>query len=585
MSRIVLLLGLLLEGGYGSPLSSLAAEEPEIVGGNYTCGQASLYAVARSKGVQIEWPEIARALPARTDGTNSFAQIYDAAMASGLHPVAARVDRQRLLAFDPPAILHFSSDAPGGNSAALAHVAVAIRWNSNGVLLLDPPRRARFVPWSAIQRLWTGNALLFPDSEQEARTIEAGLSPTIGARFARYGAYAFSLAAALLLLVALRRNGTVLRSSVSRAVRSMRPVTRFSADAVSRLTRRLARHARLSLAAAATLCFAAMVLTTLSLARSSRQPRLDGPSEILEQGILSPGEHRLALAIKNIGGAPLVVTKIESSCTCALAEVPDRIEPGQTKGLTAIIRVAPGPRYAYLTIHSNDPSGPRQFAVHWNGKAIPSLLVKDIVDQVPSAAEYHRKITIAYPGGYSAVSPELVRYECDHAGLKVEAAECNPVAIRTDGESNPRSAIGYLAVNVTVAPPSGKSEFEAKCTLILKCGDEEQKLPFRVHLAYRNNYRANPNSAVFSGSSAATIVGQTRVVELVGWDSSLKCKLVSSPDWLSCVVAKQQGGRCELQLTVVKAPRSQFVSDTIVTQIEGRSTIKFPVYAITASDD
>jgi len=47
MSRIVLLLGLLLEGGYGSPLSSLAAGEPEIVGGNYTCGQASLYAVAR----------------------------------------------------------------------------------------------------------------------------------------------------------------------------------------------------------------------------------------------------------------------------------------------------------------------------------------------------------------------------------------------------------------------------------------------------------------------------------------------------------------------------------------------------------
>ena len=82
----------------------------------YTCGQASLFAVARLKDVALRWSDVTRTLPAHSDGTNSLAELESAAAAAGLHAVAARVDRQQLVAINPPAILHFEVDPRPGVS-------------------------------------------------------------------------------------------------------------------------------------------------------------------------------------------------------------------------------------------------------------------------------------------------------------------------------------------------------------------------------------------------------------------------------------------------------------------------------------
>lgn len=549
-----------------SSLGAANEQQPAVLLDEYApCGQVSLYLVCQVRGVDVDFPRIEQLTgPADAEGCHSFADLSGAAKEFGLHPVGIRVDRERLMSLPTPAIIH--SQNPQGDPRP--HLSVLLAATPEGAYLLDPPYTARLVPWSLFEHFWTGNVLVFPENDEQIAEIESGLHSARSFR-----AVSWTLQAGLAALVAI-----VVFAVVSTVRRSRRLKTAASTAIQGTKGRLRSKPVWIiagGLLATAVIAVGAIWLKPAIADALSGAPRLAIEQSLVDLGELPPGAHETTVALHNSGRTPLLISRVESSCSCAVVTRPERIEPGATADLKVNIRVASGRGYANLALESDDPRGPHDVTLQWFGSVQPLLVPRWVSGHdLPLAAPYERIVSVVYPGGQSAVVPELKNVACPEKWVHVESVGNDPTAFRTASDISAHGALGYLNLRLRIDPPAAPGELQTSCLLTVQYGEHEYELKLPIAVEFVGRIASRPAGIVFAAADRAGVKGQTQSVSLAA-DAAVGLLVVKeSPPWLRCQLNEATGPDLprELRIEVIDAPPESFVAGKVIVAAQDGST-------------
>lgn len=500
------------------------------------CGHTSFYLICRLLDVSMHWDE-AKALigPAAADGTHSFEDIARAGRAVGLHPVGLKTNTANLRKLQTPAIVQVRDyrrvDTP-------FHLVVILRFEADSVILLDPPMPAYSMPSDMFAEIWTGNVLVFAHDAADAKNL------LWGGWARRYRWHALGSVAGVLLLatvIFVWRRFTLPSFAVGRNLGS---------NAGSRKPVRTIATATLLIAAAV-----AGVYFALPNARvAEAQCELLVPETTL--GELSPGVSQTLVTIRNSGSAPLSISAVRSSCTCAVPKYPAFIEPGATGTIQVDLSVQAGPQRAYLIIETNDPAGPKRANLLWHGKGRPVLHPGRVAAvNVPADRPFARTIKLIYPGGRTAHRPILETATSDHQAVHVRVGKDDPIAAPTDADLTNIRAFGELELLLTVTPPSLSCRVDASCILTVRLGHEKHRFRLPVSIDFLGG-EVMPAAAgvVFSALSNKELVGQVRDLQVSAHTDGGEFEITGLPEWLA--VTQTPTGRFVrlLRLTLTRPP-------------------------------
>ncbi len=532
-------------------------DDPSVLLDEYdSCGHTCTYTIARWKGRQVGWHEVKDLVGPAAEGTHSFSDLADACRKLGLFPVGAEVSRARLMELRGPAIAHLAWVDRSGTGRS--HYVVAVEWDAQGVYVLDPPYPVKLRRWERFEATWTGKMLLFADSPEHAGQLRAALTSPTEYRLLRW---MLPVVAALLGISAvLLLPRTWVKRLASRVSVLAGQVKRL--EVIARGARRLGlsfrRKRAFWIAVTASLVALASAAAFLCFGWTSvfaKEPRLETPDAVVELGEFTPGEHDVQIVLRNAGRLPLIIDRIESSCSCAVADKPGRIEPGGSGKVGLTLGVSPGRRYADLAVFSNDPRGPQQITLHWFGAPKPELYPPRIVAaSAPAGQAYERLVRVAYPGGLSAVSPEVIGFESDVPGIEIEVGKNDPMAFRAGSASPAGGTVGYLDLWLRIADPGEPRTIETRCRLNVRYGHQDYTLSLPVKLNFVGNLCAEPGRILFSAPTLAGLLGKKRQIRLYGANGSGELKVAAHPDWLRCRLSADSTIGPALELEVADAP-------------------------------
>jgi hypothetical protein len=516
------------------------------------CGPISLYLVTRFKQMNVEWPEVLhRCGEMAADRTHSFADLAGAATDLGMHPVGLQTDRQALARLPMPAIIQVRDpDRPDD----VAHLLVLLQVKADGVMLLDAPAPAYFMPDSRLGEIWTGNVLAFAGSAAEAEALRV---PTETRNWLRIILWCWIGAGGVWLLVAGYR--------VVRKRNHDQPGGLAATGWISRSLHGKGRLAAGGTGVAAFVIGAGAVVSSGLLAQGAKPPRCYFREPIVELGELAPGQEVVRVVIHNPGDAPLQITGVQSTCSCANVGAPDTVEPRSSAEVTIDLRIAPGPRNARITIESNDPEGAKTVLLAWHGRGEPVLtpsLVSE--DFAPLGRPYERTLKLVYPGGKTATVPRLVRLEGGSSRLQITEGANNLVAARYSRSGMLTNVLGEKDLHVRVEAPTAAETFHAIVTAVFEygSGNVQVYLPITVRFA-PDGVRPDGDAVAFVAGSPEDLRGQERSVRVKARDARSAVEVLDAPRWLSHEISERDDSGFTLRLRVTEAPGSEFVSETL----------------------
>jgi hypothetical protein len=548
-SAILVLVAGVLPAGDAAPIP----DEVVLLSDCAPCGLASLYLVTRFRDMGATWERVKELVgPPAADGTHSFADLSRAAAQLGMHPVGLQVRREALARLPMPAIVQVRDVQ---NPEEPHHLLLLLRPERDGVTLMDPPYPAYFLPEAQFEQSWTGNVLVFAPDAQEASEIQAEAASgriTAAALWVWVGS-GVTLFTSLLLL---RWRSRLVQGLYPRTIHLLR-----GSRGIIRLALRPAGVVLLLLI----LGIPAFWWFQRQWAASHVPPRCIFDQALLELGELKPGHVSVPVGIANAGSAPLQISGVASTCTCAVVKAPEVIGPGEHAVMQVDLNIVPGRRTAQVTVESNDPEGPKHLVLAWHGAARPNLLPRRILE--PSAAvgrPYERTIRLVYPGGRSAVVPRLARVECPSPRVTIREGKNDRTATRLAVSGGLVDVVGELELRVSVQPPPEPELLETYCKLHVKYGETESVLYLLLSVRFLGS-EITPEvpAVVFSAPRMPALVGQERLVPVTVPDDMHDLTVQDVPPWLDCRVLPKAGKAFPLRVKVCKLPPEPVVRHTL----------------------
>lgn len=512
------------------------------------CGLNSFYSICRLLDVSIEW-ESAKNLLGQTmpDGTHSFEQIANAANSLGLHPIGLKSSIERIYELPMPAIVHVR-DLRRPNSPT--HLLVLVSADETSVILLDPPGSAYSLPLTQFESVWTGNILVFAQSELQLQELRSGAMKTKIAVYSLYLAIAFAITAIGLILI-------------------------FNWRII--MTRRLIISIPVSLA------IIAVVIIWYTIV--NREPKCELSNSDIDLGQLKIGPFMTEVSLLNSGNSTLLISAVRSSCTCTSVKAPKKVEPRETATIYVTVNVSGGPQHAVLTIESNDHSSSKKVYLSWVGEHKPVLHPVNIEPQTVRGDIAYRKILqVIYTGGDNSLRPSLESVECDSPYVKVTEADYRSVAQPASASTGGRT-IGELDLLLEIKPPSQGITVNSPCYLIIRQGKEKYRLQCRLMVKFLGSQLIPESDGIlFSASLPSELVEQVRTLRIFTSDYSGKLKLEGLPSWVTCEQETIDKGQCLLHFRVKQSPDSGQSVDCIRLGIPGEpsSIIPIKIHHITA---
>jgi uncharacterized protein DUF1573 len=237
---------------------------------------------------------------------------------------------------------------------------------------------------------------------------------------------------------------------------------------------------------AAPLLFAA--LTLLAFGGAAAQDRAGFPAILIDPGAidfgtLSQEEARTStVTISNVGGAALVIERVESTCGCTVA-TPEKssLEPGESTPLviTFSSKQFQGNQYKSVRIHSNDPA-----------EAIVEIAVKAFV-----------KVPLVFTPGEKMVSFGRLR-----------AGEAEPRIIKllsTDGIALDIEPVRVNEAKLKVTIRDSKSGLPSEKELLVELADGIAPGAIREILSFKTNV---PEQPTFDIEVAALVLADVQVI-------------------------------------------------------------------------
>ncbi len=507
------------------------------------CGPVSLFLVARMREIPATWPQVQELVgPSADDRTHSFLDLARAATALGLYPVALHCSWGQLRDLPMPAIIQVRDvNIPGDPP----HLLVLLRPESDGAILLDAPQPTYFLPATRFADVWTGNILIFPGTAAAAAAYQPNTSRSA---LIRVSVWALALGGAACFLVAVCR--------------------RWQGG-----TRRLGHLLSANRATVARACVVLIVCGAAvtwiwfrkTAAKSPSPPRCAFEQAALALGELAPGTTVMPITLRNDGDETLTISAVRSTCACVVSKAPRSIDPRRRAQLDLELTVTPGPRSVQLTVESNDPEGPKHLVLAWHGTAKPHLFpIRIDAAAVPLGETYQRTIRLIYPGGKSAIVPELVRFECDSPSVALRVGTNNPLAVRYGLSGMLVGIIGEQELRLRIEQPPEPGLFEAHGKLILKYGASTVNLELPISLNYYGGeVMPDVSGVVFAAPRQENLLGQERRVGLGTQGSSNMFNIYGAPTWLACRVDSDSKRGASLYFKVTGPLPDRFMSSKV----------------------
>ena len=524
-----------------------------------SCGQNSFFLICRLLDIPLQWDEAKDLLgPADADGTHSFQDLTQAAKAKGLHPVGLKTDLPRLSDLPMPAIVHVRD--PRRNDQP-PHLLVLLRCEADRVILLDPPMPAYYLSAEDFKSVWSGNVLLFARDAGEARRLRWGSLSSLARTPLFVAAGAFGL-------LALGWAG----------VRQLRV---RSARAVSLGRAKLSGKLRIILEATGgvVLLAAVSIIVLPGLLRpKAKTPQCVLPQPIVELGELDSGEFPTSIPIRNDGNAPLAIKSVSSSCTCVSSiKAPERIEPGSTDTIAAVLKVGRGPQSAVLTIETN--AGEQKAVLWWNGRYRPTLHPVNVeADSAPHGVPFEKTLKVIYPGGANAIPPTLEGFECDTPNVSIRQGENRTMAERIQSAGAAAHVFGELDVHLIIKPPASGATLLANGELIVRQGDQTYRLGVHISVRFLGGpFTPQTTGVVFSAAKRDELAGQERTLSVSAVENAGEIEWTGIPDWLACDVKPQGTQGYQVRFRLLRAPEGSFSHQTIQLGRKGEPASRVPV--------
>jgi hypothetical protein len=443
---------------------------------------------------------------------------------------------------------------------------------SDGVWLLDAPFPAYFLPQDRFQQSWTGKIMVFAENEEEAKRIR-GLArgfelKTSAASILLIGGF---LAVVYLILRWIRARKSTILSGFRTSARHF--------------------HVLLNNLASKGLLLAILLvvpfLVGVSAAIVSRRipivshspPECYFHAQVVELGELEPGGHHTRVPVLNKGDETLHIAEIQSSCSCAVVKHENVIDAHQTGNIRIELNVPPGPGGAYLTVLSNDPTGPKHVTLRWHGKTRPFLNPRWIADSGARLDQtYERAIQLLYPGGKSALVPHLEGYDCGDKSVHISAGANNPVATKFATSGLLTKILGEVDLHLRVKPPSLPSTLQTVCVLRLKYGRDKIKLNLPISLDFSGGQLTPSATAMtFSAANQKDLLCQQRTVRITDQMGGSDIEVLNAPSWLSCKIERKTQKEFHVYFRLLKCPPSPLTQETLLI---GRKELAKPAIVL-----
>ncbi|MFO0842731.1 MAG: cysteine peptidase family C39 domain-containing protein [Gemmataceae bacterium] len=521
------------------------------------CGLTSFFLSCRLMGIPLEWERAKELIgPTAEDGTHSFEDIARAARDVGLHPVGLHARLEALSDLPMPAIVHVRDPRRPGHPP---HLLVFLRRSAEGVILLDPPMPAYILPEADFANVWSGNVLVFARDAEEAEALLWPGRVHLAKQITAAVALLLGLLTALTLLPRWIRTRRLARGTTPVGVGASHQWSRFLIGA-----------------AAATLLAAVSVAAFWFWPRSPAGPRLVVDNVEIPLGELAPGEAKAEVVLRNVGDAPLTISAVRSTCTCASAAPPGVINPASSAAIAVTLNVNPGPQHARLVIESEDPGGPQTVFLSWHGKSRPTLDPVYIgAERVPADRPFERTVKLIYPAGPGALAPRLEKVECDSPFVELHAGRLDPASLQRGVISPGRRQLGELELLLHVKAPSASSRVESMCRLTVAVGSQRHQMRLPVSITFLGGeVMPELGGLVFSAPSASKLVGLERTLKVSSRSGRGDVEVTNLPPWLTC--GERKGGE-PLLFRVTKPPSGASGEHTVFLRLKGEPATSVPV--------
>jgi len=270
---------------------------------------------------------------------------------------------------------------------------------------------------------------------------------------------------------------------------------------------------------------------------------------------------------------------VHSSCVCATVRPCDsEIPPRESRELTVDINLAPGPGKVEFAIESNDPSGPRRFAMLWNGVgAKPKLSPAEIRVTVDGTSDSDSTVCLTAPYGMnSEIEIETITLRDDYPSLELILGKERMDYVFSPYDPN-GGQLRVLPLDVLVRGGAGR--IQTTCDIALRYGGERHLLKLPIDITFRPTLRAEPEKLIFSALSSDQMVGLKRQVRLTHPHGRL-ISVTQLPEWITADVLDREATHTLVNLTVRSCPPDALTRDQVMFECEGHQPFVVGVMAI-----
>jgi Protein of unknown function (DUF1573) len=194
---------------------------------------------------------------------------------------------------------------------------------------------------------------------------------------------------------------------------------------------------------------------------------------------------RLSFAIKNVGTAPLQITRVRPGCACLAAEYDRQLAPGASGTIAVLFNTAGshGSVEKHITVETNDPQSERLL-----------LTAKAVLQQAVEVAPSEEIVLPSPPGPDKPVEQELFVRSYETGPLQITGVACSSPTTRATVIPHERigrriawPADAYQVVRLTFPPSTTGKAIDETVTI-------DTNSPVRPHISV--HLRSLPPSAV-----------------------------------------------------------------------------------------
>lgn len=458
-SRVVIAT-LLVTGAIPSGLEGAPQRSDFVDQGLYrACGINCLCLIAHMKGIPVTLNELRSTSDTPPDGRATLSELVEAAIRHGLEPLPVRVPLQLLNKVPYPAIAHLTNRDGGLNSG---HFVVILGSFDEGVVVVDPPRRAEFYSYKKFNQEMSGAILAFPTDRQTRNNFLYQLReyrlytmvfPLILAIVSGY----FLLEVLLFLRKRYSKVGTIQTISIVAVVG----------------------------------CW----ICTSGCSDNQAKSTMRTPEDYVDLGVVEPGLVPFSIKVENQGIETLELSRVESSCTCTTPTLPIYIASKTTGELHGNVKVRPGPGSAVVTLFDPETDQANPVKIIWRGKVLPSLIPANIQLTLETGQRTLQTLEVSIPDHVSSEPIELLEANGFPSWIKFRSPSEAPTHIAADAvHEGPKLVVEVLA-------PKTTGNWVKSGQVKIRCQKQVSDLPLSISLVTHEGIRAIPGRLSITASS------------------------------------------------------------------------------------